>query len=264
MPFRPPRSFRLAVTGAIVCTVLMMLPRSAAFAATAMAVYRGDAPAATGPGRKIELRLRSDGTMSLISDYRNNKPPITEDGHWNAISVEQIDLVIERKNGMAITPNTLHLVRQGDVLRTTPESDAQLGTRGLQLSRQMKVVAAPQAALPVAGAANATGSWRWERLVSSADKIEVDQPERYTLDLQPGGKALVRADCNHGQATYKFDGRAITIRVSAMTKAACTKGSLSERFVNSLEAAVGHRIRGDNLFIDLPGEGGTLTFVRAR
>ena len=263
MLIRHPHLFRLAIFAAIAGAVLMMLPRSAAFAAPAMAIYRGDAPAATGPARKIELRLKADGTMSLISDLRNNRAPITEDGHWNAVSVEQIDLIIERKDGVAIGPNTLHFVKQGDVLRTTPESAAQFGSQGLQL-RQTKAAAAPPTAVPGAGTANATGSWRWEGLVSSADKIEIDQPERYTLDLQNGGKALVRADCNRGQAAYKLDGRAIAIKISAMTKVACPPGSLSERFLKALEAAVGQRIRGDHLFIDLPGEGGTMKFVRAR
>ena len=82
--------------------------------------------------------------------------------------------------------------------------------------------------------------------------------------MQGAGKALVRADCNRGQATYKLDGRAIAIKVSGMPKVACPSGSLSERYLKALEAAVGQRVKGDNLFLDLPGEGGTMKFVRAR
>ena len=259
---RHPHLLRLAIFGVIACAVLMMLPRSAAFAAPAMAIYRGDAPAASGPGRKMELRLKADGTMSMITDLRNNKAPITEDGHWTAISVEQIDLIIERRDGVATGPDTLHFVRQGDVLRTTPDS-TRFCSQGLQL-RQTKAAAAPPTAVPGAGTAIAAGSWRWEGLVSSADKIEIDHPERYTLELQNGGKALVRADCNRGQAAYRLDGRAIAIKISAMTKVACPPGSLSERFLKALEATAGLRVRGDNLFIDLPGEGGTMIFVRGR
>jgi heat shock protein HslJ len=263
MLIRHPHRLRLAIFGIIACAVLVMLPRSAAFAAPAMAIYRGDVPAATGPGRRIEMRLKADGTMSMISDYRNNRAPVTEDGHWNPISVEQIDVIIERSDGVAVGPNTLHFVKQGDVLQTTPESAAQFGSQGLQL-RQTRAAAAPPTPAPVAGTTNITGSWRWEGLVSSADKIAIEQPERYTLELQGGGKALVRADCNRGQAAYKLDGRAIAIKVSGMTKAACPSGSLSERYLKALEAAVGQRIRGDILFLDLPGEGGTMKFVRAR
>jgi heat shock protein HslJ len=264
MPIRHPHFTRLALYFAVIaCAVLTMLPRSAAFAAPAMAIYRGDAPAATGPGRKIELRLKADGTMSLITDYRNNRAPITEDGHWNPISVEEIELIIERKDGGATGPSTLHFVKQGEVLQATPESAMRFGSQGLQL-RQTKAAAAPPTAVPVVGSAYATGSWRWEGLISSADKIAIEQPERYTLELQGGGKALVRADCNRGQAAYKLDGRAIAIKISGMTKVACPSGSLSERYLKSLESAVGQRIRGDRLFLDLAGEGGTMKFVRAR
>lgn len=262
MMIRHPHLFRLAVFGVVAGVVLMMLPRSAAFAAPAMAVYRGEAPAASGPGRTIELRLKADGTMSMVSNYGSGRAPITEDGHWNPVSVEQIDVTIERKSGAAIGPNTLHFVKQGDILQTTPESAPQFGSQGLQL-RQTRA-AAPPTPIAVVGTVNATGSWRWEGLVSPVDTIAIDQPERYTLDLQNGGKALVRADCNRGQAAYKLNGRAISIKVSGMTKVSCPPGSLSERYLKTLEAAVAQRIRGDSLFLDLPGEGGTMKFVRAR
>src|SRR5260221_5459105 len=192
MPIRHPHLMRLAIFGLIACAVLMMLPRSAAFAAPAMAIYRGDVPAATGPGRRIEMRLKADGTMSMISDYRNNRAPITEDGRWNPISVDQIDVIIERKDGVAVGPNTMHFIKQGDLLQATPESAAQFGSRGLQL-RQTETTAAPTTAVPVVGTANATGSWRWEGLVSSADRIAIEQPERYTLGLQGVAKRRVAA-----------------------------------------------------------------------
>ena len=263
----PIRTLNLLRAGlfAVIGGAAPMSPHSDAVAATAMAVYRGEVPGAGGPGRRIEMRLKADGTMSLITDYRNNRAPITEDGRWNPISVEEIDVTIERKDGVAVAPpGTLHFIKQGDILQTRPESAAQFGSEGLQL-RQVKAAAAQAAAVPVrGGAATTMGSWRWEGVISSADKISIEQPERYTLELQGGGKALVRADCNRGQATYKLDGRAVAIKISGMTKVACPPGSMSERYTKSLEAAVGQRIRGDNLFLDLPGEGGTMKFLRAK
>ena len=263
MLIRHPHLMRLAISAIMACALLTMLPRGVAVAAPAMAVYRGDAPAAPGRGRKIELRLKADGTMSMISDYRNNRAPVTEDGRWNAVSVEQIDVIIERRDGVVLGPDTLHFVKQGDVLQTTPESAAQFGGQSLQL-RQARAAVAPLSTVPLVTSTNTSGTWRWEGLVSSAEKIAIEQPERYTLELQGGGKALVGADCNRGQATYKSDGRAIAIKIYGMTKVACPPGSLSERYVKALEAAVGQRMRGDMLFLDLPGEGGTMKFVRAR
>jgi heat shock protein HslJ len=263
MLIRHPYLFRWAISGVIACAVLMMLPRSAAFAAPAMAIYRGDVPAVTGPGRKVEMQLKADGTMSMISDYRNIRAPVTEDGHWNPVSIEQIDVIIERRDGVAVGPNTLHFVKQGDVLQTTRESAAQFGSQGLQL-RQARAAVTPLSGVPLVTSTNASGTWRWEGLISSAEKIRIEQPELYTLELQGGGRALVRADCNRGQATYKSDGRSIAIKVSSMTKVACAQGSLSGRYLKALEATVGQRMRGNMLFLDLPGEGGTMKFVRAR
>jgi heat shock protein HslJ len=257
-----PHLFRLIILGALVCAALLLLPRSAAFAAPAMAVYQGELAAATGPARRIELRLKADGTMSLMTDFRNNRAPVTESGRWIPLSLEQIDLVIERKDGAVVAPTTLHFLKQGDILRSTGQTSAQFGGKELEL-RQTKAAAAPPAALPGSRVADTAGQWRWEGLVSPAGRIEIDEPERYTLELQNGGKVLVRADCNRGQGLQKFDGRALSIKVTSMSKVTCATGSLSNRFVSLLESAATERIRGDNLFIDLAGEGGTMRFVRA-
>jgi heat shock protein HslJ len=257
-----PHLFRLIILGALVCAALLLLPRSAAFAAPAMAVYRGELPAANGPARRIELRLKADGSMSLMTDYRNNRAPVTESGRWIPLSVEQIDLVIERKDGAAVAPATLHFIKQGDVLRSSGPTSAQFG-KELQL-RQTKTAPMPPAALPGTRTADPSGQWQWEGLVSPAGRIEIEQPERYTLELQNGGKVLVRADCNRAQGSQKFDGRALSIRLTSLSKATCAAGSLSNRFVTLLESAAAQRVRGDNLFIDLAGEGGTMRFVRAK
>ena len=257
-----PHLFRLIILGALVCAALLLLSRTAAFAAPAMAVYRGELPAANGSARRIELRLKADGSMNLITDYRNNRAPVTESGRWIPLSVEQIDLIIERKDGAAVEPATLHFVKQGDVLRSTGQTSAQFG-KELQL-RQTKSASMPPAALPGTRTADTAGQWQWEGLVSPAGRIEIEQPERYTLELQNGGKVVVRADCNRAQGSQKFDGRALSIRLTSMSKATCASGSLSNRFVTLLEAAAAQRVRGDNLFIDLASEGGTMRFVRAK
>jgi heat shock protein HslJ len=82
--------------------------------------------------------------------------------------------------------------------------------------------------------------------------------------LQAGGKAQVLADCNRGQASYSFDGRGFSIKITGVTRAACPAGSLSGRYLKALETAVVQRVRGENLFLDLPADGGTMKFVRAK
>ena len=86
---------RFVIAVAVVFSALALLARKPAFAAPAVAVYRGEAPAAAGPGRRIELRLSADGTMTWLTIHRNNRPPIAEEGRWNAPSVEEIEIIIE-------------------------------------------------------------------------------------------------------------------------------------------------------------------------
>ena len=259
---RVPQFTRLVIAVAVVFAALLLLPRSAAFAAPAVASYRGEAPAAAGPGRRIELRLSADGKMTWLTDYRNNRPPTAEEGHWNAISVEEIEVIVERRDGKQFEPSAVRLLKQGDTLRTTAASAAEFGSQGLLL--KLAKAAAPPIAAPMIGAVSPIGAWQWESLISSAEKVAVSQPERYKLQLQAGGKAQVLADCNRGQASYSIDGRSFSIKIIGVTRAACATGSLSGRYLKALEAAVGQRVRGENLFLDLPADGGTMKFVRAK
>ncbi|HEV8645813.1 MAG TPA: META domain-containing protein [Burkholderiales bacterium] len=259
---RVPHFTRLVIAVAVVFAALLLLPRSAAFAAPAVAIYRGETPPASGPGRRVELRLAADGKMTWRSDYRNNRPPITEEGRWNAISVEEIEVIVERRDGKQVEPSTVRLLKQGDTLATTAASAAEFGSQGLLL--KLAKAASPPITTPVTGAVSPVGGWQWKGLISSAEKISVNQPERYRLQLQAGGKAQVLADCNRGQASYTFDGRSFSIKITGVTRAACPAGSLSDRYLQTLEAAVAQRVRGENLFLDLPADGGTMKFVRAK
>jgi heat shock protein HslJ len=259
MPNRRPRLQHFLLAGVLAAAALL-LPIGDSLGAPAMAVYRGEAPAASGPGRRIELRLKADGSMAWLTDYRNNRAPIIEEGRWNPLTVEEFDVIIEMRDGKPVTPEVVRFTKQGDTLRSV--DPGRFGSQGLQL-RQFKA-AVPVAAAPVVQASSPIGVWNWEGQVAADDRLQVDQPDRYTLELQSGGKALVRADCNRGQAAYKLDGRSISIRLGAMTRAACPPGSLSDRFLKALETAVGQRTRGDSLFLDLPAEGGSLKFVRAK
>lgn len=259
---RFPQFMRIAFCVAVLFAALLPLPRNPALAAPAVAIYRGEAPAASGPGRRIELRLTADGKVTWLTDYRDNRPPITDEGRWNAISVEEIELIIERRDGKEIDPSAVRLLKQGDTLRTTAASAEEFGRQGLQL--KLATAAVPPVTAPGTGAISPVGAWNWESVISSAEKVTVSQPDRYRLQLQAGGKAQVLADCNRGQGTYASDGRSFSIRIAGVSRAACPSGSLSGRYLKALEAAVGLRIRGENLFLDLPADGGTMKFLRAK
>lgn len=257
---RPP-AFAVAL---LLLIAALVLPSGDSRAAVATAVYRGEAPAASSAGRKFELRLRTDGTMTWITDYRNNRAPITEEGRWYPISAEEFDLIVEARDGKPVNPAVIRFVKKGDALHTTPEAADQFGSQGLQLRQVKTAAAANQPAGAAPSGTSPIGLWHWEGQLASADPVVVSQPDRYVLDIQAGGKALVRADCNRGSASYKMEGRTILFKLGSFTRAACPAGSLSDRFVRMLEAVVSQRTRGDNLFLDLPAEAGSLKFVRAR
>lgn len=259
MPNRRSR-FRLLAIGGALLLASFLLPTGDSSAATVTASYRGDAPSASGPGRKIELRLRTDGTMSWITDFRNNRAPVIEEGRWYPISAEEFDLIVESRDGKPVNPSVIRFVKKGDTLHATAQSAKEFGAQGLQLKQ---VKAAAPAGVAVNGAASPLGFWHWEGQLAK-DKLVIDQPERYTLEIQPGGKAQVRADCNRGSASYKLDGRDLSFKLGPLTRAACPAGSLADRFLKALESVVGQRTRGENLFLDLPADAGTLKFVRAK
>jgi heat shock protein HslJ len=263
MPNRRPRLQPFLLGGAFAMLALL-LPSGDSFAAAATATYRGDAPAASGGGgRRIELRLRTDGSMTWLTDTRAGRAPVTDEGRWYPISTEEFDIIVETRDGKPVNPAVIRFVKKGDALHTTPESADQFGAQGLVL-RQVKSAATAAANAPVVGTPSPFGLWRWEGQLATTEKFNVDAPERYTIDIQSGGKALVRADCNKGSASYKMEGRSILFKLGAFTRAACPAGSLSERFLQSLEAVVTQRIKGENLFLDLPGESGSLKFSRTR
>lgn len=241
----------------------MLLPVGDSFA-VATAIYRGDEAAGKSPGKHHELRLRSDGTATWIIDHRNNRAPVIEEGRWYPISVEEFDLIVETRDGKPVNSGVVRFVKQGDVLHTTPENAERFGAQGLALKQAKS--AAPQAgpAAMRAGTGSPIGLWRWEGQVAAAAPLVVDQPDRYTLEIQSGGKALVRADCNRGSATYRMEGRTILFKLGGFTRAACPEGSHDQQYLKLLESVVAQRTRGDTLFLDLPADGGSLRFARVR
>jgi heat shock protein HslJ len=262
MMARVPLFTRLVIAVAVAFASLLLLPHGAAYAAPAVAIYTGEALTASGPARRIELQLSADGKMTWVTDYRNSRPPIIGAGRWNAISVEEIEVIVEHRDGKQVEPTAVRFLKQGDTLRSTAASATEFGSQGLLL--KLAKAPTPPIAVPVTGAISPGGAWQWESLITSAEKVAVVDPGRYKLQLQAGGKAQVLADCNRGQASYSFEGRNFKIRITGMTRAACPAGSLSGRYLKALEAAVSQRVRGDNLFLDLPANGGTMKFVRAK
>lgn len=110
----------------------------------------------------------------------------------------------------------------------------------------------------------ATGVWHWETTVTPVERIGAANPERYTLELQPGGVALVRADCNRGRGTYEISEGRIKFGPIATTRMACPPGSLDGRYLKDLARVTTFFVEDGRLFLELPVDSGTMRFARGK
>lgn len=101
--------------------------------------------------------------------------------------------------------------------------------------------------------------WRWVRL-GGADRVEVPNPGKYTLELRPDGRYAIRADCNTGSGSYTLKGDRLELGPGPMTQAACGADSLSDRFVRFLSKVASHRRDGDRLTLRFAGGAGEMEF----
>jgi heat shock protein HslJ len=106
--------------------------------------------------------------------------------------------------------------------------------------------------------------WEWERTVAPSATLESPAPQRYTLELSPNGRLLVRADCNRGTGPYRIGEGTIALGPIATTRMACPPGSLDGPYLRDLQRASGFLVEGEHLFLELPEGSGTMRFKRAQ
>ena len=106
-----------------------------------------------------------------------------------------------------------------------------------------------------------SGTWRWEQLISPGERLDVPEPDKYTLAfLDSSDTAVIYADCNTILGTYSVDGQRIKIELGPTTLVECGPESLSDRFLSYLQEDVIYILADGLLLIDLPADGGTLEF----
>lgn len=119
---------------------------------------------------------------------------------------------------------------------------------------------APAAAFDPATVLNV--SWQWEGTTTPVEEIAVASPGSYTLALLPGGMVQGKADCNRFRGTYTLEGQALTFGPFATTRMMCPPGSQSDAYLNQLAGAALVFTEGENMFIDLFADAGTMKFSR--
>ncbi len=112
--------------------------------------------------------------------------------------------------------------------------------------------------------------WQWIAFSDPLSKLTVDDPTQYTVEFRNDGSVSAKADCNQGNGSYtsenagKGSSGSIDIEIMAMTRAMCPPESLSDKFVQYLNEAVIYFFDGENLYLDLPADSGTMSFVPAQ
>lgn len=105
--------------------------------------------------------------------------------------------------------------------------------------------------------------WLWQgTTLNDGQTFSPDDPSRYTLLLQPDGRAAVRADCNSGGGPYTLDGNRIDIGPLVSTLIGCPPGSLGSTFLQQLDRVTAYSVQDGDLILELPSPGGAMRFRR--
>lgn len=104
--------------------------------------------------------------------------------------------------------------------------------------------------------------WQWLGTRAPDGSVEVDEPERYTLRLVPGGHARIRLDCSRGGGPYAVRGERLVLGELLSTREDCPPDSLDARYERELDRVRSFRVEGGRLYLELAGGGGTMRFRR--
>ena len=72
-----------------------------------------------------------------------------------------------------------------------------------------------------AGAEAPTGQVWALHSVSGGNAMQIENPDRYTVEFKADGTYGIRADCNSGGGTYTFENGELSLREGPLTLAAC-------------------------------------------
>jgi heat shock protein HslJ len=156
---------------------------------------------------------------------------------------------------LAYLGNVRTFVMDGDKLVLDLWADA-----GQMVFRPVQAVQLPEVSDDLTGI-----TWEWVRFLGGDDsRMDVDDPTRYTLSLNPDGTYQIKADCNTSAGAFTWDEAHLELLPGPTTMAECAPGSLYSSFLSKL----GH-VRtyvfddGGNLVLDLWADAGQMFFRKA-
>lgn len=87
--------------------------------------------------------------------------------------------------------------------------------------------------------------------VSGGTAMQIEHPDRYTIEFKADGTYGIRADCNSGGGTYTFQDGMLSLREGPLTLAACGPDSFSAGFLEGLSNIASYDRTGDALVLTL-------------
>jgi para-nitrobenzyl esterase len=103
-------------------------------------------------------------------------------------------------------------------------------------------------------------------IIQSTDDSQYTPVERqdFSLTFEPGGKLMVRSDCNRGFGSWTSNqpGQLIFGPI-ALTRMACRPNSIDGRFNQDLAYVRSYVLKGDNLYLATMADGSILEFKRS-
>lgn len=87
--------------------------------------------------------------------------------------------------------------------------------------------------------------------VSGGNAMEIENPDRYTIEFKADGTYGIRADCNSGGGSYTHEDGKLSLREGPLTLAACGPESYSAGFLEGLSKIASYERTGDALVLTL-------------
>jgi len=106
-------------------------------------------------------------------------------------------------------------------------------------------------------------TWQWELTITPVKKIDVPNPERYTILLTAEGKVQARFDCNRGGGNYEISEGKLSFGPLMSTRMACPPDTLDAPFMRDLQRVASFFVENGNLYLELPFDSGTMKFRSA-
>jgi para-nitrobenzyl esterase len=167
-----------------------------------------------------------------------------------------------RLEGLASGPIVLPIARSASGTRYS-DGRTTYWSRGAEATIE-SAGAGPRVCAVIADPETLPGTrWRLVRIQSMDDtEAAPDDRSKYTLEFGRAGVLAGRADCNRLSGRWTASGESISLGPFAMTRAMCPPGSLSDRYVGALAAAVTWMVVDGRLAIAMKADAGILHFER--